>query len=109
VHRLHRVLLRYEARDDVEEWYVARCVLVEVTAASLEACRLDLEDSMRPHGGVVFPPEVLWHSHFRRLKGRVYRPSRLPRRQKDRARLRRELMLRDKQRILDRCFTTEPD
>jgi hypothetical protein len=131
VHRLHRVrfvvdwarvtrggaeyeyVWARETRGGVDlalcESYSERCVLVDVTPVALEKCRLDLEDVVKPHGGVVSRLEVLWHSHFRRRKGRQYHPCRRPRGTKERARRRRELMLRDKQRILDRCSTTEHD
>jgi hypothetical protein len=80
-----------------------------VSPAELEAVWLDVLDLVGSHGGIAFPPYVLWHSKFKRgdrsyYPGRRWEPLRA--RQKTRARRRREAMLRDTQRILERCSTT---
>ena len=96
-------LVESQSADHV---YLHPFVLVEVRPATLEVLWLDVRDFVEPLGGIAFPPYVLWHSRFARGEKHYY-PRRARSGPKLRARRRRETMLRDKQRILERCFTTE--
>ena len=80
-----------------EHVYVHPLIAMVVTPAALTDRWLEVRDVVEPLGGMAFPPYVLWHSRFTR-KVKSYYPAGRRRRPSERARLRREAMLRDKRR-----------